>query len=79
MGDKYDNERLVLWGLVAAMVLLIVSLIVNSLIVFDLLEDGSLTVDQMEAAGVGTAALALMAVIGALTVYVKDIGKADDD
>jgi hypothetical protein len=79
MGDKYDNERLVLWGLVTAMVLLIVSLILNSLILFELLEDGGLTADQMEAIGVGTAALALMAVIGALAVYVKHISKADDD
>ena len=73
MGDELDNERLVLWGLVSALILLIGTLVVQTLAMFHLVGAGGNGVEAAEAVGISTTSLALLAVIGVLSVFVKRI------
>ena len=77
MGDELDNERLVLWGLVAALILLICTLVFQTLIVFKWVGNGGNGSDAVEAAGISTTSLALLAVIGVLSVFMKRMKGTD--
>ena len=60
-----------LWGLVTALILLVLTLVFQTLIVFQLIDGGGTGSDAVEAAGISTTSLALLAVIGVLSVFIK--------
>ena len=65
MGDINDNDRLIIWGLVAALILLILSFLASALVA----SIHGATVQST--AGAGAAGAAFLAVIGVLSLYLK--------
>ena len=72
MGNRNDNDRLILWGLVTTLILLAGSFLMSLLFLSN--RENDLT----NTAGASSAGAALLAVIGVLSLYLKRDEETDE-